>query len=99
LLQDAAFSIENWLFDKVSRGFRDAINAALLLTMSDAIGRPLSQLPQGSPDACSRARRSSSRARCDVNRGSTPTAFGNWKAAYTLVDRRLTNPFSSAGFL
>jgi HK97 family phage major capsid protein len=39
LLQDAAFNVERWLFQKVSEGFRNTINAAILL--GDGVGKPL----------------------------------------------------------
>jgi HK97 family phage major capsid protein len=76
---------------------------ALLLTMSDAIGRPiLTQLPQatasfmlaGSPIVLATWMP-------DCLPGATPVAFGDWRAAYTLVNRKattvLTDPYS-AGF-
>ncbi len=42
LLEDAAFSIENWLLGKASRGFRNAISDAILL--GDGLGKPLGLL-------------------------------------------------------
>jgi hypothetical protein len=39
LLQDAAFNVETWLMDKVSQGFRNTINAAILA--GDGVGKPL----------------------------------------------------------
>lgn len=42
LLQDASFNVEQWLFDKVSRGFRNTINNAVIL--GDGIGKPLGLL-------------------------------------------------------
>lgn len=41
-MQDASFDVENWLLDKVSRGFRNTINNAVLL--GDGVGRPLGLL-------------------------------------------------------
>jgi HK97 family phage major capsid protein len=42
LLQDAAFPIEIWILDKAAKGFRAAINLAILL--GDGIGKPLGLL-------------------------------------------------------
>jgi HK97 family phage major capsid protein len=39
LLQDAAFDVERWIIDKVSRGMRDIINQAIL--MGNGVGQPL----------------------------------------------------------
>ena len=39
LLQDAAFDVERWIIDKVSRGMRDVINQAIL--MGDGVGQPM----------------------------------------------------------
>lgn len=39
LLQDASFNAESWLMEKVSCGFRDTINGAILL--GDGVGKPL----------------------------------------------------------
>jgi len=74
---------------------------ALLLTMSDAIGRPLliaspteggQFLLNGSPIVI---------ASQMPNPGATPVAFGNWRQGYMIVDRRaltmLPDPYS-AGF-
>src|SRR5262245_8838857 len=73
---------------------------ALLLTMSDATGRPImiasptesgQFLINGSPVVIASQFP-------DVAPGATPVAFGNWRAAYTLVTRRavtlLTDPYS-----
>lgn len=38
LLADAAFPVETWLLDKISRGFRNTINASILL--GNGIGKP-----------------------------------------------------------
>jgi HK97 family phage major capsid protein len=46
LLQDSSFNVESWLLDKVSRGFRVAINDAII--MGDGLGKPLGLLhPNG----------------------------------------------------
>jgi hypothetical protein len=42
LLADASFNVESWILDKVSRGFRATINAAILL--GDGIGKPFGLL-------------------------------------------------------
>src|SRR5262249_55334086 len=39
LLQDAAFNVEQWLIDKVSRGMRETINLSILL--GDGVGKPM----------------------------------------------------------
>jgi HK97 family phage major capsid protein len=39
LLQDAQFNIENWILQKASQGFRDAINNAIIA--GDGLGKPL----------------------------------------------------------
>lgn len=39
LLADAAMNIENWIMQKVSRGFRNTINASIIL--GDGVGKPL----------------------------------------------------------
>src|SRR5262245_23287311 len=75
---------------------------ALLLTMSDASGRPIMVaspteggqfLLNGSPIVIASQMP-------DVAPGSTPVAFGNWRMAYMLVNRRatsmLTDPFSAS---
>lgn len=72
----------------------------LLLTMSDATGRPImiasptesgQFLINGSPVVIASQMP-------DVAPGATPVAFGNWRAAYTLVTRSavtmLTDPYS-----
>jgi HK97 family phage major capsid protein len=76
---------------------------ALLLTMSDAINRPLfGQLPSGLPGytfAGSPIQIVSQMP--NVEPGSTPVAFGNWREAYIVVTRSGTtmraDPYS-AGF-
>lgn len=42
LLADASFDVETWLMEKVSRGFRDAINNAIVV--GDGIGKPMGLL-------------------------------------------------------
>src|SRR5262249_51202869 len=39
LLQDSAFNIEGWILQKAAQGFRNTINAALLI--GDGVGKPL----------------------------------------------------------
>jgi HK97 family phage major capsid protein len=46
LLQDAAFPIETWILDKAAKGFRAAINLAILL--GDGVGKPLGIMSQNS---------------------------------------------------
>ena len=62
LLQDASFNVESWLLEKVSRGFRDTINGAILL--GDGVGKPLGFL---SPHAGIPV--------CDVSASTPPGAF------------------------
>lgn len=77
--------------------------AALLITMSDATGRPLlSQLPQGLPGFMIAGSPITIASQMpDVAPGSLPIAYGNWKAAFTVVERQgvtmLSDPYS-AGF-
>ena len=76
---------------------------ALLLTMSDALNRPLwGQLPGGVPGFMLAGSPIVIVSQMpDVQPGATPIAFADWKAAYTIVNRRATtmvaDPFS-AGF-
>jgi HK97 family phage major capsid protein len=76
---------------------------ALLLTMSDALNRPLwGQLPGGVPGFMLAGSPIVIVSQMpDVQPGATPIAFADWKAAYTIVNRRattmITDPFS-AGF-
>jgi HK97 family phage major capsid protein len=42
LLSDASFNVENWLFRKVSDGFADVINAAVVV--GDGVGKPMGVL-------------------------------------------------------
>jgi HK97 family phage major capsid protein len=54
LLQDASFNVENWLFRKVSEGFRRVISDAILL--GDGIGKPTGLLnPQSAVPICETA--------------------------------------------
>jgi HK97 family phage major capsid protein len=75
--------------------------AALSLTMSDSMGRPLLQaLPQGQPGLTLAGSRIVIASQIpDVAPGATPIAFGNWKAAYTAVNRKamtmLSDPYSA----
>ena len=39
LLEDSALDIEKWILQKISQGFRDAINSAIIT--GDGIGRPM----------------------------------------------------------
>jgi HK97 family phage major capsid protein len=59
--------------------------------MSDAIGRPLlSPIPQGPGFVLDGSPITIASQMPDAAAGATPVAFGNWKAAYTLVNRRAT---------
>jgi len=76
---------------------------ALLLTMSDAINRPLwGQLPGGVPGFMLAGSPIVIVSQFpDVLPGATPIGFGDWKAAYTIVNRRATTMYTdpfSAGF-
>jgi HK97 family phage major capsid protein len=63
---------------------------ALLLTMSDAMGRPLLQpMPQGAPTyAIAGSPIFIATQMPDVSAGSTPVAFGDFQKAYSIVERR-----------
>jgi HK97 family phage major capsid protein len=51
LLQDSAFDVESWLIDRVSRGFRDTINQAILT--GTGTGMPMGLLnPQAQIPVC-----------------------------------------------
>lgn len=51
LLQDAAFNIENWLMEKVARGFRDTLSEAIVI--GDGLGKPLGFMnPQAGVPIC-----------------------------------------------
>src|SRR6516225_6186014 len=75
---------------------------ALLLTMSDALNRPLwGQLPGGVPGFMLAGSPIVIVSQFpDVQPGATPVAFGDWKAAYTIVNRRATtmlaDPYSAS---
>jgi predicted phage gp36 major capsid-like protein len=105
LLSDAAFNIEAWIFRKVSQGFRNNQRSfAMLLTSSDAAGRPLfGQLPSGLPGyllAGSPIQIVTQMPDCAP--GSPPVAFGNWQEAYCVVTRQGTtmrpDPYSAGGW-
>jgi HK97 family phage major capsid protein len=74
---------------------------ALLMTMSDTANRPLwSQLPGGRPGGVFAGFPVIIASQFpDVAPGATPVGFGNWREAYTLVDRKATtiqlDPFSA----
>ena len=76
---------------------------ALLLTMQDAIGRPLlNPMPQGSPAFTLVGRPIVIATQMpDALPGSTPIAVGDWKKAFTIVERKTPtisiDPYS-AGF-
>lgn len=76
---------------------------ALLLAMSDGMGRPLlSPVPQSQPGFLLAASPIVIASQMPaLNPGSTPIAFGNWQKAHTVVDRKavtmLVDPHS-AGF-
>jgi HK97 family phage major capsid protein len=63
---------------------------ALLLTMSDATGRPLlNPLPQGQPSySLAGSPITIATQMLDVAPGSTPVAFGDFSKAYTIVERK-----------
>ncbi len=73
----------------------------LLLTMSDSAQRPIwGQLPGGLPGFTLAGSPINIVTQMpDVQPGSTPIAFGNWRAAYTIVNPRattmLTDPYSA----
>jgi HK97 family phage major capsid protein len=51
LLADAAFNVEAWLIEKVSRGMRETINGNILL--GDGIGKPMGFMsPQAGIPIC-----------------------------------------------
>ena len=77
--------------------------AALLMTMSDATGKPLLGSMQGLHDGprwslCGFPVNIASQMP-DVAAGSTPVAFGNWQKTYTIVERKgvtmQVDPYSS----
>ena len=77
--------------------------AALLMTMSDATGKPLLGSMQGLHDGprwslCGFPVNIASQMP-DVAPGSTPVAFGNWQKTYTIVERKgvtmQVDPYSS----
>src|SRR5215831_6815774 len=74
---------------------------ALLITMSDATGRPLlTQLPQGHPGFLLDGSRIVIATQMpDVAPGAVPVAYGDWRAGYTLANRRATtmmvDPYSA----
>lgn len=81
----------------------NARSFGLLISMSDAIGRPLfGQLPSGIAGfMLAGSPINIVTWMPDVGAGSTPIAFGDWKRTYAIVNRKattmLTDPFS-AGF-
>jgi len=83
--------------------FMNQRTLGLLLTMSDAIGRPLfGQLPGGMPGFQFAGWPIHIVTQMpNAAPGTTPVAFGNWQQAYTVLNRRattmVTDPYS-AGF-
>jgi HK97 family phage major capsid protein len=83
--------------------FMNARTLGLLLTMSTTDGRPLfGQLPGAMPGLVFAGRPIVINSWMpDVGPGATPIAYGDWRSAYTVVNRRSTtlqsDPFS-AGF-
>jgi len=82
------------------------LTAALLMTMSDAMGKPLLGSIQGLHarprwSLCGFPVNIASQMP-DVKPGSTPIAFGNWQKAYNIVERKgvtmQVDPYSS-GFV
>src|SRR5262249_37740293 len=65
---------------------------ALILTMSDAMGRPLlNMMPQGMAGFMLAGSPITIATQMpDVEPGYTPVGFGNWNQTYTLVNRRAT---------